>query len=129
QPHTPRDLAEKHRLLQKNLQHRLVTLAEVPTELRRKFVGASGRLLIRINPKVDVWDREGSTRFVEELRSVATDVTGTPVISYESIRRMEDAYRRGTLYALVLVSLISGVMISRLREAELALTPLVLGPL
>ena len=86
-------------------------------------------MLIRINPKVDVWDREGSTRFVEELRSVATDVTGTPVISYESIRRMEDAYRRGTLYALVLVSLISGAMIRRLRETALALTPLVLGPL
>src|SRR2546428_99325 len=106
-----------------------MTLAEVPTELRRKFVSASGRLLIRINPKVDVWDREGSTRFVEELRSVSADVTGTPIISYESIRRMEDAYRRGTIYALVLVSLISGVMIRRLRETALALTPLVLGPL
>ena len=129
QTHLARDFGEKLRLLQKNLEPRLMTLAEVPTELRRKFVGASGRLLIRINPKVDVWDREGSTRFVEELRSVATDVTGTPVISYESIRRMEDAYRRGTLYALVLVSLISGAMIRRLRETALALTPLVLGPL
>jgi len=129
QTHLARDFGEKLRVLQKNLEPRLMTLAEVPTELRRKFVSASGRLLIRINPKVDVWDREGSTRFVEELRSVSADVTGTPIISYESIRRMEDAYRRGTIYALVLVSLISGVMIRRLRETALALTPLVLGPL
>jgi uncharacterized protein len=129
QTHLARDFGEKLRVLQKNLEPRPMTLAEVPTELRRKFVSASGRLLIRINPRVDVWDREGSTRFVEELRSVDSGVTGTPVISYESIRRMEDAYRRGTLYALVLVSLISGVMIRRIRETALALTPLVLGPL
>jgi uncharacterized protein len=86
-------------------------------------------LLLQIYPKVDVWDREGSVRFVNELRSVDADVTGTPVISYESIRRMEDAYRRGILYAFILVTVITGVMIRRLRETVLALTPLVLGAL
>ena len=123
------DFGEKLRLLQENLEPRRVTLADVPAEVRRKFVSANGRLLIRINPKVDVWDREGSTRFVQELRSVEPGVTGAPVIGYESIRRMEDAYRRGTLYALILVSVISAAMIRRVRETALALTPLVLGPL
>jgi len=42
---------------------------------------------------------------------------------------MEDAYRRGALYAFALVTIISGVMIRRLRETVLALTPLVLGTL
>ena len=42
---------------------------------------------------------------------------------------MEDAYRRGALYAFVVVTVISGLMIRRLRETALALTPLVLGTL
>ena len=124
-----RDFGDALRLLQENLQPRVLTVRDVPAELRRKFIGASGRFLLQIHPKVDVWDREGSIRFVNELRSVDANVTGTPVISYESIRRMEDAYRRGTVYAFILVGLISGLMIRRLRETALALTPLVLGPL
>jgi len=124
-----RDFGDALRLLQENLQPRFLTVRDVPAELRRKFIGASGRFLLQIHPKVDVWDREGSIRFVNELRSVDANVTGTPVISYESIRRMEDAYRRGTVYAFILVGLISGILIRRLRETALALTPLVLGPL
>jgi hypothetical protein len=127
QAHIVGDFREKLDLLQRNLEPRFVTLEDVPAELRRRFVSSSGRLLLQIYPRVDVWGREGSVRFVNELRSVDADVTGTPVISYESIRRMEDAYRRGALYAFVLVAVISGVMIRRLRETVLALTPLVLG--
>jgi len=129
QTHLVRDFSEKLRFLQRNLEPRSVTFDDVPAELRRKFISESGRFLLQIHPKVDVWDREGAIRFVNELRSVDADVTGTPVISYESIRRMEDAYRRGALYAFILVTIISWVMIRRLRETVLALTPLVLGTL
>jgi len=129
QTHLVRDFSEKLRFLQRNVEPRFVTFDDVPAELRRKFISESGRFLLQIHPKVDVWDREGAIRFVNELRSVDADVTGTPVISYESIRRMEGAYRRGALYALILVTIISGIMIRRLRETVLALTPLVLGTL
>ena len=124
-----RDFTEKLRFLQRNVAPRVVTLADVPAELRRKFVSESGRLLLQIHAKVDVWDREPGRQFVTELRSVDPDVTGTPILSYESIRRMEDAYRSGALYAFVVVTVISGLMIRRLRETVLALTPLVLGTL
>jgi uncharacterized membrane protein YdfJ with MMPL/SSD domain len=97
-----RDFGDRLRLLQENLEPQPVTIADVPAELRRKFISSSGRFLLQIHPKIDVWDREGATRFVNELRSVASDVTGTPVISYESIIRMEDAYRRATIYAFLM---------------------------
>jgi hopanoid biosynthesis associated RND transporter like protein HpnN len=129
QGHLVHDFRVKLDLLQRNLDPRFVTLEDVPAELRRRFISSSGRLLLQIYPKVDVWDREGSVRFVNELRSVDAGVTGTPVISYESISRMEDAYRRGTLYAFILVTVISWIMIRRTRETVLALTPLVLGSL
>lgn len=124
-----RDFVEKFHALQRNLRPRAVTLRDVPDELRRKFVGESGRFLIQIHPKVDIWDRAGATRFVAELRSVDSDVTGPPIITYEAIRLMEKAYQQGTIYAFILVSALTAFMIRRLRETLLALIPLVLGTL
>ena len=39
-----------------------------------RYVGKSGRYLIRIHPAVDIWTAEGATRFVTELRAVDPDV-------------------------------------------------------
>ncbi len=123
------DFADTFHTLQKNLRPRPVTPDGVPEELRRKLVGKSGRFLLQIHPGVNIWDREGATRFIEEIRSVDPDVTGTPVISYESLRLMEKAYRQGTIYAFVLVAVLAAAMIRRPRETLLALVPLLLGAL
>jgi uncharacterized protein len=123
------DFAEKLGLLRRNTRPPAVTAYDLPAELRRKFVSDSGLLLIQIHPKVDIWDRAGAIQFVEEIRSVDPAVTGAPVITYESILRMETAYRQGALYAFLVVAVISGLMIRRLRETVLALTPLALGTL
>jgi hopanoid biosynthesis associated RND transporter like protein HpnN len=123
------DFIDKLRLLRSNAGDRGITPDDVPAELRRKFISEGGRFLLQIHPKVNVWDRDDALRFVDELRSIDPDVTGSPVIAYESIVRMERAYRQGMLYAFGLVSLISALMIRRLRYTVLALTPLVLGSL
>jgi uncharacterized protein len=124
-----RDFHDKLNTLQRNLSPQPVAPQDVPDELRRKFIGTSGRFLLQIHPKVNIWDRQGATRFVEELRSVDPDVTGTPIITYESIRLMEQAYLQGTVYALVLVTGLSVLMLRRLRESVLAVVPLLLGSL
>src|SRR5207247_1041610 len=78
---------------------------------------------------VDIWDREGALRFVTELRSVDPEVTGTPIITFEAIRFMERSYQYGTVYAIVLVSFVTALMLRRPREILLALLPLALGML
>jgi len=115
--------------LKRNLHPAPIRLADVPGELRRKFVGQSGRFLLQIQPKVDIWDRDGAERFVRELRTVDADVAGTPVITFEAIRYMERAYKQGTLYAFLLVGLLSAVIVRRTRESVLATISLVLGTL
>jgi uncharacterized protein len=124
-----RDFTNNFHSLQRNLYPRPVGVTDVPDELRRKFVGRSGHFLIQIHPRVNIWDRAGAEAFVTELRRVDPDVTGTPIITFEAIRYMEKAYREGTLYAFVLVALLSALLIRRLRETALAMLPLVLGTL
>ncbi len=124
-----RDFSDTLHFLQRNVNPRPVTFADVPPAIRRKFISDTGQFLLQIHPKVDIWDRAGATQFVSDVRSVDAEVTGTPVISYESIRRMEAAYRQGAVYAFIVVGLITALMIRRLRETALALTPLALGTL
>jgi hopanoid biosynthesis associated RND transporter like protein HpnN len=106
-----------------------LTLGDLPDELRRPFIGASGRLLLQVYSGLDVWQRAGQTRFVEELRTVDPHVTGQPVVAYESMRLVERACREGLLYAFVLVAAIAALMLRRWRATVLALVPLLLGTL
>ena len=106
-----------------------MTPADLPEELRRQFVGRSDTFLLKIYPSIDTWTREGVRRFVTELRSVDGAVTGAPVISYEASRLMEHAYVTGTVYALLLATALAALLLGRLGDTLLAVTPLVLGTL
>jgi hopanoid biosynthesis associated RND transporter like protein HpnN len=122
-----RDFVRSFQRLQDNLVPRQIGLADVPSELRAKFVSDGGRFLLQIHPAVDIWDRDGAQRFVAELRAADPDVTGTPIITYEALRLMERAYQQGTVYAILLVTLVTALTLRRLRETALALLPLGLG--
>jgi hopanoid biosynthesis associated RND transporter like protein HpnN len=122
-----RDFVGSFQRLQANLTPRTVGLDDVPPEIKRKFISDRGRFLLQIHPAVDIWDRDGAARFVADLRSVDPEVTGTPIITHEAILLMERAYKQGTLYAIVVVSVLTFAMLRRLPETLLALLPLALG--
>src|SRR5207247_8578719 len=122
-----RDFLRSFQRFQANRAPKQVGLEDLPVEMRRKFVSQHGKCLIQIHPAVNIWDREGAERFVGDLRSVEAAVTGTPVITYEAIRLMERASRQGTIYAIVLVVVVTALTLRRWREPLLALLPLALG--
>jgi hopanoid biosynthesis associated RND transporter like protein HpnN len=122
-----RDFVTSFQRLQSNLNPRTIGLTDVPPEIKRKFISDHGHFLLQIHPAVNIWDRDGAARFVAELRSVDSDVTGTPIITHEAILLMERAYKQGTLYAIILVSGLTFLMLRRVRESLLALLPLALG--
>jgi predicted RND superfamily exporter protein len=121
------DFVTSFQRLQNNLNPRTIGLADVPPEIKRKFISNSGHFLMQIHPAVNIWDREGAERFVSDLRKVDPEATGTPVITYEAIRLMERAYKQGALYAIIVVSVLTYLMLRRVRETLLALLPLGLG--
>jgi uncharacterized protein len=123
------DFAQQWRRLQRASRPAPLALGDLPEELRRKFIGKSGRLLLQIYSRLDVWDHPSQARFVEDLRTVDPDVTGQPVVAYESLQLIEKAYRQGMAYAVALVAGISALMIRRVRATALAMVPLMLGTL
>jgi len=122
-----RDFTDKLENFRRNLQPRPVGLGEAPPELRQRYVGSSGRYLLRIRPVVDIWERAGAERFVSDLRAVDPDVTGPPVTSFEAIGLIRRGYFDGTLYALGFVVLVTAAILGSLLGTILALVPVTLG--
>jgi uncharacterized protein len=123
------DFTERWRRLQLAARPAPLTLGDLPQELRRRFIGKSGRLLLQVYSRHDPWDHPSQARFVEELRTVDPDVTGQPVVGYESTLLIASSFRLGLAYAFALVTGIAALMIRRVRATILAMVPLILGTL
>ena len=77
-----------------------VTAADLPPELRSRFVSSEGKWLLQIFPKDQIWDMEPLQRFVREVRSVDPNATGTPLQNYEAAIQIKQSYEICALYAL-----------------------------
>jgi hypothetical protein len=105
-----------------------VTLADVPKQLRERFVSADGKkFLLQIYPKKNVWEKEAQEEFIQQLRRVDPDVTGSPVIGYESIRAMKEGYIEGGVYAFIAIVIVTFCALRRIQDTLLAMLPLTLG--
>ncbi len=125
------DFADKWSLLRENLNPPgPITLAEVPAQLRTRFVSADGKqFLLQIYPRQDIWEGGPLHEFVSQLRQVDPDVTGNPVIGYESIRAIKNGYMKGGLYAAAVIPLVAFLILRRVSDTLRALLPVVLGML
>ncbi len=123
------DFKGKVERFQQSLDPHPVRDGEAPPELRGRYVGRSGRFLLRIHPGVDIWQEVGARRFIEDLRAVDPDVTGPPVTNFEATHLIERGYFEGTPYALLLVAAITFAILGSLRGTTLALAPVGLGAL
>jgi hypothetical protein len=73
---------------------------DLPAALRDQFMGETGKFLLQVFPKADVWQRTNQETFVADLRKVDPNATGTPVqlLEYETL--LENSYvQRGLVFA------------------------------
>jgi hopanoid biosynthesis associated RND transporter like protein HpnN len=124
-----RDLAEQLAVLEANLGAEPVTLADLPLELRNRYIGASDKYRLFVYPAADIWEFQPLARFVTEVRSVDPDVLGTPITNFEFTREIAEAYEQAGLYAFLGITCLAFLMFRAMRPALLALIPLVTGSL
>jgi hypothetical protein len=100
-----------------------VTLADLPPEFTSRYVSAGGRWLLKIFAAEPIWDDAPLAAFVEELRSVDPNVTGTPVQNLEASRAIWNSYLQAGGYALLAVCLLLWSDFRTFHETLLALSP------
>lgn len=123
------DLAEQLATLQANLRAEPVTLADLPPELRTRYIGKSGKYRLFVYPAEDIWELQPLARFVADLRSVDPDALGTPITNFEFTHGIKKAYEQAGLYAFLGIALLVLLTFRAVRPTLLALIPLAVGAL
>ena len=105
------------------------TLDDLPPSLVERFVGSSGRHLLKIYGRGDIWNFDSLERFVHDVRSVDPRATGNPLQAYEASLEMKRSYEQAALAALVVILGVLWLDFRHVGHALLAALPLFMGML
>jgi len=106
-----------------------VTFQLLPEEVAVRSIGKTGKILLRIYPKHNVWERENLTPFVAELQQVDPDVIGTPIMVYYHTEALKRAYESSGRYALAAIVILLLLHFRAVGTTCLALFPKLVGVL
>lgn len=114
--------------LKKQKFDRPIEMGDLPTAIRDRFVSpTSGRILLQVYAKKDIWERDANLEFVDQLRSVDPNVSGTPVQNYEYIGLLRDSFMSAAVWAFVAITVLIGLHFQNVKYTVLAIFPLVLA--
>jgi len=102
-------------------------LEDLPPSLVERFVGSSGRHLLKIYGRGDIWHFDALERFVQDVRSVDPRATGNPLQAYEGSLEMKRSYEQAGLYSLIVILAVLWLDFRSLKYSALAVLPLAVG--
>jgi uncharacterized protein len=121
-----RDLEEKLAVLQANLRAEPLTLTDLPPALRTRYMGKSGKFRLFVFAAQDIWEFHPLAQFVADLKAVDPQTLGAPIMNFEYLRGMKEAYERAGLYAFLgIVFLV--IVTFRAMQPTLTVLPSVLA--
>ncbi len=128
QPAMKADLLDRLKGLYAASDPEPVSVADLPQPLATRFVSSQGdKWLLQVYPKAEIWDDEPLGQFIADIRSVDTDVTGTPLQTFEASHQIKDSYELAGVYAFIAVCLLLFLDFRSLTESLLALLPPIAG--
>jgi hopanoid biosynthesis associated RND transporter like protein HpnN len=121
------DVCETFQALKNQDNRAAMRIEDLPEAMRNRFVGVTGKILLQVNPKKDVWQRKNQEEFIDQLRPVAPNVTGTPVQLLEYTKLLKDSYIQAAWYSLVAIAFLVLLHFRTLSSVVLALLPVAVG--
>jgi hopanoid biosynthesis associated RND transporter like protein HpnN len=122
-----RDIAGTFRALRTQDNSSPLRAEDLPPALRNRFIGKTGKHLIQVYPKGNVWERDVQEEFVKELRTIDPDVTGTPVQLLEYTTLLKDSYVEAAYYALGAIAILVFFHFRNIACVILSLLPVAIG--
>jgi len=107
----------------------VITLEDLPEQVRERYLSPHGKILIEVDPKENVWEEEPNRRFVEDIRKVSEKATGTPVQNFQYIKLLRDSYVEAAEVAFVAIVILVMFHFRSFIKLGLTLLPLGLGVL
>ena len=92
--------------LSASLEARKISLDDLPSDIRNRWLSKDGLYRVQIFPKKDLNDLTNLKEFITEVQSVAPETTGLPIIYWESMKVVVDAFQEAIVIALVAITLV-----------------------
>jgi uncharacterized protein len=102
-------------------------LADLPESVATRFVGKTGRYLMQVYSKADIWDVGPMGQFVRDVRKVDPEATGNPLQVYEASWQMKRSFEQAAWYALLVIIPVVLLDFRRLNHTLLAALPMGVG--
>jgi len=103
------------------------TIEDLPESLVSRFVGRHGKHLMRIYTTANIWDMDEMKKFVEAVRDIDPNATGSPLQTYESSLQMKQGFITAAFYALAVVLILTWIDLRSLAISFAAILPMLLG--
>ena len=100
---------------------------DLPDALRHRFIGVTGKYLLMVYPKHDVWQREYQKEFIDQVGKLDPNVTGTPVQLYHYTELLKRSYEEAARYSLIAIVILVLVHFRSPLSVVLALVPVGIG--
>lgn len=121
------ELPDKLAMMKESFGAAAIHESDVPPALLKRFVGRSGKLLLQVAPKKEIFEREPLQEFVGQVKSVVPAATGEPVMVYESLSVLRSAYLKAFIYAFIGIAVLLLINFKSIRYALLGSLPLAAG--
>jgi predicted RND superfamily exporter protein len=100
---------------------------DLPQALRDRFFGVTGKYLLMVYPRKDVWKRENQKEFIEQVETIYPNLTGTPVQLYYYTELLKKSYEEAARYSLVAIVILVLIHFRSALCLALALVPVAVG--
>ncbi len=121
------DLGTLIRRLNRLMEARPVTLADLPPDLVSRYVSADHHYRIQVFPSRDLRDRRNLEQFVSAVTAIAPTATDQPVTVLRAGQTIVRAFRNASILAFVLIGLFLRLTMRTWTEVFLVLAPLLLA--
>lgn len=122
-------LQDQMLLLWKALEPDPVDLAALPVALKERMVAADGSARVEVLPREDLNDDAALAQFVDGVRAVAPQTTGSAVSILEWSRATVRSVREALALAVIAVALVIFLLWRRIADVVLVMAPLLLASL
>jgi hopanoid biosynthesis associated RND transporter like protein HpnN len=119
------DVQETFQALKTQDNRAPLRIQDLPQQLRDRFIGVTGKYLLMVYPKKDLWRREYQKEFIDQLNTIAPDITGTPIQLYYYTYLLKRSYEEAARYSLLAIVIL--VLIHFRSPLSLALTLVPVG--
>jgi len=111
------------------LNAREVTLADLPSDIKERWLSKEGKYRIQIFPKKDLNDLSNLQQFITDVQTVAPETTDLPIIYWESMKEVVSAFQKAITIALITIALLLFAIRRNITDTLLVMTPLILAGL